>query len=230
MRLDSLREAVCAANKKLPETGLVILTWGNVSAFDRESGLMAIKPSGVPYDQLTPENMVLVDLAGHVVEGDLQPSSDTATHLELYREFPSIGSIVHTHSPWATAWAQLGRSIPPLGTTHADDFGEEVICTRPMRPEEIQTEYEKNTGRVIVEALEGRDMGKHFAALVHGHGPFVWERSPEKAVEKAMVLEYVAMMAWHCHVSRPDIQPISDALLRKHFDRKHGTHAYYGQR
>ena len=230
MRVNRLREAVCAANKKLPETGLVMLTWGNVSAFDRESQLMVIKPSGVPYEQLTPGNMVLVDLAGQVVEGDLQPSSDTATHLELYRQFPSIGSIVHTHSPWATTWAQLGRSIPALGTTHADDFGEEIICTRPMRSEEIQTEYERNTGRVIVEALEGRDMEKHFAVLVHGHGPFVWERTPEKTVEKAMVLENVAMMAWRCHVFSPDVQPISDVLLRKHFDRKHGTHAYYGQR
>lgn len=230
MRLDSLREAVCAANKKLSEAGLVILTWGNVSAFDRERQLMVIKPSGVPYDQLTPENMVLVNLAGQVVEGDLQPSSDTATHVELYREFPSIGSIVHTHSPWATTWAQLGRSIPPLGTTHADDFGEEILCTRPMCQEEIQSEYERNTGRLIVEALDGRDMGKHFAVLVHGHGPFVWGRTPEKAVEKAMILENVAMMAWHCHVYSPDIQPISDALLRKHFDRKHGKHAYYGQR
>lgn len=229
MKLKDLREAVCAANKRLPETDLVMLTWGNVSAFDRESQLMVIKPSGVPYDRLTPAQMVLVDLEGQTVEGSLSPSSDTATHLELYRQFPFIGSIVHTHSPWATIWAQMGENIPPLGTTHADDFGAEILCTRSMRLEEIQSDYERNTGRVIVETLRGKDMAKHFAVLVQGHGPFVWERTPEKAVEKAMVLENVAMMAWHCCQYRPDLSPISDALLRKHFDRKHGKNAYYGQ-
>jgi len=229
VKLQKLREEVCAANQMLPDCGLAILTWGNVSAFDRESGLMAIKPSGVPYQELTPEKMVIVDKTGKAVDGALRPSSDTATHLELYNRFPSIGSIVHTHSPWATIWAQLGKSIPPLGTTHADDFGEEILCTRAMRPDEIQHDYERNTGRVIIESLENRDFEKHFGVLVHGHGPFVWEQTPERAVEKAVILEYVAMMAWHCVVYAPDAPPISTGLLNKHFQRKHGKNAYYGQ-
>ena len=152
-QLDRLRARVCTANRRLPAEGLTVLTWGNVSALDRESGLMVIKPSGIPYPELTPENMVIVDTAGRFVEGCCQPSTDTATHLALYERFPAIGSIVHTHSPWATVWAQLGRPIPPLGTTHADDFGAEILCSRPMTPEEIRQDYEANTGRVIAEAL-----------------------------------------------------------------------------
>ncbi|MDB7955595.1 L-ribulose-5-phosphate 4-epimerase AraD [Flavonifractor plautii] len=227
--LYQLRKQVCTANRLLPQVGLVILTWGNVSAYDPESGLMIIKPSGVAYEQLTPENMVIVDLDGTVVEGDLKPSSDTATHLELYRNFPHIGSIVHTHSRWATIWAQLGESIPPLGTTHADDFQGSIPCTRAMRSEEVDSDYEKNTGRVIVEALSTLNAEKEFAVLVREHGPFVWERTPQKAVEKAMVLEEVAMMAWHCLMHNPELKSMSPALLNKHFNRKHGENAYYGQ-
>lgn len=230
MILNELRKQVCDANKMLPECGLVILTWGNVSAIDPESKLVAIKPSGVPYDQLTPENMVVVDLQGNVVEGELNPSSDTPTHLELYRSFPHIGSIVHTHSRWATIWAQLGRNIPALGTTHADDFADAIRCTRVMTDEEVFTNYEENTGKVIVETLSECDPEKEFAVLVREHGSFAWERTPKKAVEKAMVLEEVAMMAWHCRAFDPEIGTMSTALLKKHFDRKHGKNAYYGQK
>jgi len=229
MKLKQLREPVCVANKMLPASGLVILSWGNVSAFDSESKLMVIKPSGVSYDSLTPENMVVVDLDGNVVEGNLRPSSDTDTHLEMYRNFPHIGSIVHTHSPWATIWAQMGRGIPPLGTTHADDFAGEVLCTRAMTSKEVFSEYEKNTGKVIVETLSGRDVEKEFAILVREHGPFVWETTPPKAVEKAMVLEQVAMMAWYCTIGNPVTTHMSSDLLEKHFNRKHGKNAYYGQ-
>lgn len=230
MRLQALRKQVCAANQMLAQSGLVILTWGNVSAFDAESELMAIKPSGVAYDHLTPENMVIVDLKGNVVEGGLRPSSDTETHLELYRSFSEIKSIVHTHSRWATIWAQLGENIPPLGTTHADDFWEDIICTRTMQPEEIEHDYEKNTGRVIVEALKEQEIQKQFAVLVRHHGPFVWAQDPQKAVEKAMVLEEVAMLAWHCRMYNPDLHNMPYDLMKKHFNRKHGQGAYYGQR
>ncbi len=229
MKLEQLRRQVCAANKMLPELGLVILTWGNVSVYDPDSQLMVIKPSGIAYSELTPENMVIVDLEGNVVEGDLRPSSDTDTHLELYRNFPHIGSIVHTHSRWATIWAQLGRNIPPLGTTHADDFSGEILCTRALTDKEIFSNYEKNTGRVIVETLATRDPKKEFAVLVREHGPFVWEGTPKKAVEKALVLEEVAMMAWHCCEYDPKIEKMSLNLLEKHFNRKHGKDAYYGQ-
>ncbi len=229
MRLHSLRAATCAANKQLLQMGLVILTWGNVSAFDPESGLMVIKPSGVPYEVMTPEDMVLVDLEGHVVEGKLKPSSDTDTHLELYRNFPSIGSVVHTHSQWATIWAQLGEPIPPLGTTHADDFGGEIPCTRALKPEEIKCDYEKNTGRVIFETLSGRELSRYSAVLVRGHGPFVWDATPALAVQKALVLEYVAKMAWYCKVAQPELLALDKQLLERHFTRKHGDTAYYGQ-
>lgn len=227
--LDSLCARVCSANQRLMSERLTILTWGNVSAFDRENGLMVIKPSGIPYAELTPEKMVIVDITGRVVEGGLRPSSDTETHLELYRNFPEIGSVVHTHSPWATVWAQMGKSIPPLGTTHADDFGEEVLCSRPMTEKEIRQDYEVNTGRIIVETLSQRDRSQHFAVLVYGHGPFVWEATPEKAVEKAVTLEFVAMEAWRCLMADPTLRSLDGALLKKHFDRKHGKNAYYGQ-
>lgn len=230
MLLSKLREEVCTANRMLPELGLVILTWGNVSAFDPGNKWMVIKPSGVSFSELTPENMVIVDIEGNVVEGDLRPSSDTETHLELYRHFPEIGSIVHTHSTWATIWAQMGASIPPLGTTHADDFSGEILCTRKMTDAEIASDYEKNTGSVIVETLASKDINREFAVLVREHGPFVWEKTPQKAVEKALVLENVAMMAWHCRAANPDVGAMSPALLEKHFNRKHGADAYYGQR
>ena len=229
MRLEELRQQVCMANKMLVQYGLVILTWGNVSAFDRKSQIMVIKPSGVPYDALTAEDMVLVDLNGRVVEGNLRPSSDTETHLELYRNLHDINSIVHTHSPWATIWAQIGENIPPLGTTHADDFPGDIPCTRPLTDAEIFSEYEKNTGKVILETLANRKKMKDFAVLVHEHGPFVWEATPKKAVEKALVLEQIAMMAWHCRVYDRQHSEMSPMLLQKHFSRKHGKNAYYGQ-
>ena len=230
MLLENLRKEVCEANKLLKEYALVVLTWGNVSAIDRESGLVVIKPSGVAYDALTPENMVVLDLQGNVVEGDLNPSSDTPTHLELYKNFPYIGSVVHTHSRWATIWSQLGRDIPALGTTHADDFAGGILCTRTMTDREIFSEYEKNTGKVIVEALNANDPERQFAILVRQHGPFAWEKSPKKAVEKALVLEEVAMMAWHCCAFDPQLGSMNPSLLTKHFDRKHGKNAYYGQK
>ena len=230
MLLENLRKEVCQANKLLKEYALVVLTWGNVSAIDRETGLVVIKPSGVAYDALTPENMVVLDLEGNIVEGDLNPSSDTPTHLELYKNFPHIGSVVHTHSRWATIWSQLGREIPALGTTHADDFAGAIPCTRVMTDEEIFTDYEKNTGKVIVERLNQGDPEREFAILVRQHGPFVWEKSPKKAVEKALVLEEVAMMAWHCCAFDPQLGSMNPSLLTKHFDRKHGKNAYYGQK
>lgn len=229
MRLEALRRQVCDANRQLKACGLVILTWGNVSAYSPEEGVMVIKPSGIAYEELTPQNMVLVDRNGSVLEGDLQPSSDTMTHLELYKQYPSIGSIVHTHSPWATIWAQMGRGIPPLGTTHADDFYGEIPCTRALTAEEIEQDYEKNTGKVILETLAQGDIQRQFGVLVREHGPFVWEETPEKAVEKAMVLEQVAMMAWHCRVCDPACREMSPVLMQKHFERKHGPNAYYGQ-
>lgn len=229
MRLEALRRQVCDANRQLKACGLVILTWGNVSAYSPEEGVMVIKPSGIAYEELTSQNMVLVDRNGSVLEGDLQPSSDTMTHLELYKQYPSIGSIVHTHSPWATIWAQMGRGIPPLGTTHADDFYGEIPCTRALTAEEIERDYEKNTGKVILETLAQGDIQRQFGVLVREHGPFVWEKTPEKAVEKAMVLEQVAMMAWHCRACDPACHEISPVLMQKHFERKHGPNAYYGQ-
>lgn len=230
MMLEQLRKQVCDANKMLPACGLVVLTWGNVSARDPETGLVVIKPSGVPYDQLTPDKMVIVDMDGNVVEGQLNPSSDTPTHLELYRSYSHIGAITHTHSRWSTIWAQLGREIPALGTTHADDFAGPIRCTRPLTAAEIAAEYEANTGKVIVETLANADPEKEFAILVREHGSFTWECNPKKAVEKAIVLEEVAMMAWHCLAFDPNVRPMSAALLNKHFDRKHGKNAYYGQK
>lgn len=230
MLLENLRKEVCAANKLLKEYALVVLTWGNVSAIDRESGLVVIKPSGVAYDDLSPENMVIVDLEGNVLEGELNPSSDTPTHLELYKAFPHIGSVVHTHSRWATIWSQLGQEIPALGTTHADDFAGPILCTRSLTDEEIAGQYEKNTGKVIVERLNQSDPTREFAVLVRQHGPFAWEKTPRKAVEKALVLEEVAMMAWHCWNFNGGIDAMNPALLAKHFDRKHGKNAYYGQK
>jgi len=222
--LEELKKQVCDANLLLPKYGLVTFTWGNVSGIDRESGLVVIKPSGVPYDRLEPKDMVVVDLDGKVVEGHLKPSSDTATHVELYKAFPHIGGIVHTHSRWATVFAQMGKGIPATGTTHADYFHGEVPCSRPMTPEEIKGEYEKETGRVIVETFEEIDPDQIPAALVYSHGPFTWGASPAEAVENAVVLEEVAFLQWHAQA-----QPMQQELLDRHWLRKHGKNAYYGQ-
>ena len=228
--LESLKEAVCAANLLLPKYNLVTFTWGNVSGIDREKGLVAIKPSGVDYDGMKPSDMVVVDLeSGKVVEGDLNPSSDTPTHLELYRNFPSIGGVVHTHSRWATIFAQAGRGIPAYGTTQGDYFYGEIPCTRPMTEEEIKGEYELNTGKVIVETFAGKNPAYMPAALVYSHGPFCWGDSPENAVHNAVVLEEVAMMALHTELLGHKT-PMQQALLDKHYFRKHGANAYYGQK
>ena len=226
-----LKEAVCAANRLLPAYGLVRLTWGNVSAVDRERGVMVIKPSGQPYEEMTPEDMVAVDLrTGQVTEGPRRPSVDAEIHLELYRVFPQIGSIVHTHSKWATVWAQAVKTIPAWGTTHADEFLGDVPCTREMWPEEIQTNYEQNTGRVIAETLRERRVFSSGAVLLRNHGPFTWGETPQKAVETAVVLEEAADMAWHTAILCGGAPPrMMDELLNKHFYRKHGEGAYYGQ-
>lgn len=224
-----LQEECCEANRLLPRFGLVDLTFGNVSVLDREAGVFAIKPSGVPYVQLVPGDIVLMDLDGRQVGGKLNPSSDTQTHLRLFQAFPGIRSVVHTHSRHAVAFAQAGRGIPCLGTTHADYFFGEVPVTRPMTPEEIQTAYEWETGNVIVERFRGLDPEQIPAVLVHGHGPFAWGPSGVKAVENAHALEIVAQMARDTLALRPDAPAISQALLEKHFLRKHGPGASYGQ-
>lgn len=228
--LEELKQQVYEANLMLPRSGLVLLTWGNVSAMDPKSGYFVIKPSGVEYDRMRPEDMVVVDREGHVVEGKLNPSSDTPTHLALYRSFPQIGGIVHTHSHWATIFAQAGRDVPALGTTHADYFYGGVPCTRPMTQQEIAGEYEWETGQVIVETLKGRDPMEVQAALVYSHGPFCWGKDCLKAVENAIVLEEVAMMAWHTIQLAGAKESMQQELLDKHYWRKHGKNAYYGQR
>jgi L-ribulose-5-phosphate 4-epimerase len=229
--LADLRRRVCDVNLRLVGDGLVILTWGNASAIDRERGLVVIKPSGVPYDRMGAEHMVTVSLeTGQVVEGTLRPSSDTATHLVLYRAFPGIGGIVHTHSLQATAWAQSGRDLPALGTTHADYFHGAVPCTRQMTPAEIATDYEANTGLVIVERFRGLDPPSMPAVLVASHAPFTWGATIEKAAENALVLEYTARLASETLALRPEAGEMARALLDKHFLRKHGAGAYYGQK
>ncbi len=228
--LEELKALVCKANLLLPQHGLVTFTWGNVSGVDRERGLMVIKPSGVEYGEMTPEDMVVVDLAsGQRVEGRLKPSSDTPTHRMLYRAFPALGGIVHTHSRWATLMAQAGRGIPALGTTHADYFYGEIPCTRRMTPEEIAGEYEWETGAVIVERFQRIDPARVPAVLVHSHGPFAWGPDPLTAVHNAVVLEEVAFMAWHDLMLDPHLAPMQRELMDKHFLRKHGPDAYYGQ-
>jgi len=228
--LESLKKAVCQANLDLVREGLVVQTWGNASALDRARGLMFIKPSGVPYAVLKPADIVVLDLAtGKVVEGTLKPSSDTDTHLELYRAFEGIGGIVHTHSLRATAWAQTGQGIPALGTTQADYFHGEVPCTRRLTPAEIKTDYEANTGRVIVERFKGLDPLHFPAVLVANHGPFTWGRDVAGAVENEVVLEFLARLAGETLRLRPGAPLMQDELRDKHFFRKHGPSAYYGQ-
>jgi L-ribulose-5-phosphate 4-epimerase len=225
----SLRQEVLEANLLLPKYGLVTFTWGNVSGIDRASGLVAIKPSGVSYEEMTADDMVIVDLEGIVIEGKLKPSSDTPTHLALYRAFPNIGGIVHSHSRWATSFAQAGLRIEPTGTTHADYFYGPVPCTRLMTAREIEGDYEQETGKVIIETFSSLDPDSIPAVLIHSHGPFCWGKSPEKAVETAVVLEEVAFMQYHALMLNPDLTLMQKDLLDKHFLRKHGKNAYYGQ-
>jgi len=226
-----LKRRVCDTNLRLVTDGLVLLTWGNASAVDRDRGVVVIKPSGVPYDAMRPEHMVTVSLdTGEPLDGSLRPSSDTPTHLVLYRAFPAIGGIVHTHSRHATAWAQAGRDLPALGTTHADYFHGAVPCTRPMTAAEIAESYEVNTGHVIVERFAGLDPGSMPAVLVASHAPFTWGPAIEKAAENAAVLEYTAQLAAQTLALAPGTPEMSRALLDKHFLRKHGPGAYYGQR
>jgi len=228
--LEQLKEQVFQANLQLPKHGLITFTWGNVSGIDREQGLMVIKPSGVSYDVMKADDMVVVNLeTGKVVEGNLKPSSDTPTHVELYKAFPNIGGVVHTHSRWATTFAQAGRSIMALGTTQGDYFYGEIPCTRKMTVEEIQGEYEKETGTVIIETFQGKDPDAIPAVLVHSHGPFTWGTDPMDAVHNAVVLEEVAFMNFHTMLLEPNIPSMQQELLDKHYLRKHGANAYYGQ-
>lgn len=227
--LEELKERVYRANMLLPKYGLVTFTWGNVSEIDRETGYFAIKPSGVEYDSLCPEDMVLMDLNGNRIEGRYNPSSDTATHIELYRAFPKIGGIVHTHSSWATSWAQAGRGIPCYGTTHADYMYGEIPCVRNLTGEEIDEAYEKNTGRSIVEHFAGKDYEAVPAVLCKNHGPFTWGKNGAEAVHNAVVLEEVAKMAARAEMLNPRVQPAPQAMQDKHYYRKHGANAYYGQ-
>jgi L-ribulose-5-phosphate 4-epimerase len=244
-RLQILRRQVWQSNMDLQKHHLVTFTWGNVSGIDRASGYVVIKPSGVAYEALSPENMVVVDLSGAVIEGELNPSSDTATHLELYRAFPSLGGVVHTHSSYATAWAQAGKPIPALGTTHADYFYGSIPCTRALTDAEIATEYERNTGKVIIETITtvpatgNSPLPEDAAAdplaipgvIVQEHGPFCWGKSPDQAVHNAVVLETIASMALHTLQINPlAAHGIRQSLLDKHYLRKHGKHAYYGQK
>lgn len=228
--LEQLKEEVYRANMELPAHGLVVYTWGNVSAIDRESGLVVIKPSGVNYATMKPEDMVVVDLDGTVVEGKLRPSSDTPTHVELYKAFEGIGGVVHTHSAWATSWAQAGRGIPCYGTTHADYFYGEIPCARVLTPEEVEEAYEKNTGKVIIEAFEGRDPLSCPGALCTSHGPFTWGKNAAEAVHNAVVLDEVAKMAAQTEMINPKIRPAVQYVQDKHYYRKHGANAYYGQK
>ena len=228
--LEALKQQVYEANMELPKRGLITYTWGNVSGIDRESGLFVIKPSGVDYDLLKPEDMVVMDLNGNRVEGTMNPSSDTPTHVELYKAFPEIGGIVHTHSPHATAWAQAGRGLPCYGTTHADYFYGEIPCARNLTAEEIEEGYEKNTGLVIVETFKGKNPMYVPAVLCKNHGPFTWGKDAFEAVHNAVVLEEVAKMASRCERINPDVKPAPQELQDKHYYRKHGANAYYGQK
>lgn len=226
----ALKERVCKANLELLQTGLVIHTFGNVSGIDREEGIVAIKPSGVSYEELTPEAMVLVNLDGNVVGGDLNPSSDTKTHLVLYQNFPEIGGVVHTHSPYAVAWAQARRAIPCLGTTHADYSPVEIPCTAMISDEAIEEDYERETGNLIVDTFKHYSYNLTPMVLIASHGPFTWGATPEEAVHHSVTLEYLAKMALHTLSLNPNISPVKQSLVNKHFKRKHGKDAYYGQR
>jgi Ribulose-5-phosphate 4-epimerase and related epimerases and aldolases len=236
--LTELKSQVYEANMLLVKYNLITFTWGNVSAIDREHGLVVIKPSGVEYSDLSPESMVAVDLSGRIVEGALKPSSDTATHIELYKAFKNIGGITHTHSPWATVYSQAGVDILPYGTTHADYFGGEIPCTRKMSKAEIAGEYEKETGKVIIETFAKKkiDPDRLHAALVYSHGPFTWGSDAKESVEASVVLEQIAMMALHTEMLQMSLSTVGEGrrmqkeLLSKHFDRKHGKNAYYGQK
>ncbi|MBR4753657.1 MAG: L-ribulose-5-phosphate 4-epimerase [Lachnospiraceae bacterium] len=229
--LEELKKEVYEANMLLPKYGLVTFTWGNVSGIDREKGLFVIKPSGVEYDKLKPEDMVVVDLKGNKVEGDYKPSSDTATHMVLYNHFPDIGGVVHTHSSWATSWAQAGRGIPCYGTTHADYLYGEIPCMRNLTQEEIDQAYELNTGNVIVNEFKrmNLDYVAMPAVLCKNHGPFTWGKDAHEAVHNAVVLEEVAKMAARTETINPDVKPAPQMLQDKHYYRKHGKNAYYGQ-
>ncbi|MEC1548040.1 L-ribulose-5-phosphate 4-epimerase [Bacillus rugosus] len=227
--LETLKKEVLAANLKLQEHQLVTFTWGNVSGIDREKERIVIKPSGVEYSDLTADDLVVLNLEGEVVEGSLKPSSDTPTHVYLYKAFPNIGGIVHTHSQWATSWAQSGRDIPPLGTTHADYFDSAIPCTREMYNEEIIHDYELNTGKVIAETFKHHNYEQVPGVLVNNHGPFCWGTDALNAIHNAVVLETVAEMAYHSIMLNKDVNPINTVLHEKHFYRKHGANAYYGQ-
>ncbi|MDB0438500.1 L-ribulose-5-phosphate 4-epimerase [Clostridioides difficile] len=227
--LEALKEEVLKANLELPKKGLITYTWGNVSGIDREKGLVVIKPSGVEYDKMTVEDMVVVDLDGNIVDGKLRPSSDTPTHLVLYKEFEELGGIVHTHSSWATTWAQIGKSIPACGTTHADYFYGSIPCTRKMTREEISSEYERETGNVIVEEFMGKNPIHCPGVIVNDHGPFTWGKNAQEAVHNAVVLEEVAKMAYYTELMSPE-NTMDRVLMNKHFSRKHGKNAYYGQK
>lgn len=230
--LEELKKQVYEANMELPRYGLVTFTWGNVSGIDREKGLFVIKPSGIPYEELSPQDMVVIDLNGEQVEGAYRPSSDTPTHLELYRAFTEIGGIVHTHSSWATCWAQAGRAIPCYGTTHADYIYGEVPCVRNLTGEEIEEAYEKNTGLLIVEEFKSRGLDTEAvpAVLCKNHGPFTWGKNAKDAVHNAVVLEEVAKMAARTEMLNPKAEPAPGQLMDKHYFRKHGEGAYYGQK
>ena len=230
--LEALKQEVYEANMELPRRGLVTYTWGNVSGIDREKGLFVIKPSGVDYDKLTADDMVVMDLEGNRVEGRYNPSSDTATHLELYKAFPALGGIVHTHSPHATAWAQAGRALPCYGTTHADYFYGDIPCARCLTAEEIVEAYEKNTGLVIIETFRalGLDPAYVPAVLCKHHGPFAWGKSAAEAVHNAVVLEEVAKMNYMTEIINPRVERAPQYMQDKHFLRKHGPNAYYGQK
>ena len=227
--LEELKQQVYEANMELPAKGLVTYTWGNVSGIDREKGLFVIKPSGVDYEKLTPDMLVVLDLDGNKVEGDLNPSSDTPTHIELYKAFPEIGGVVHTHSPWATSWAQAGRPIPCYGTTHADYFYGQIPCARSLTKEEIEGNYEENTGRVIIEAFAEGNPEYVPGILCANHGPFTWGKDAAEAVHNAVVLEEVAKMAYRTEQLRNQTVGAPGYLQDKHFFRKHGENAYYGQ-
>ena len=228
--LENLKVQVLQANLLLPEYNLVTFTWGNVSGIDREKGLVVIKPSGVSYDSMTKDDMVVVDLDGNVVEGKWRPSSDTPTHLALYKAYPNMGGIVHTHSRWATNFAQAGMSIPAMGTTQGDYFYGDIPCTRPMTEKEIKGEYEKETGHVIIETFAGKDPMEIPAVVVYSHGPFTWGKDAMEAVHNAVVLEEVAFMDWHAMMINPNQGRMQQELLDKHYLRKHGANAYYGQK